>query len=65
MVIETGRPVAEVARDLGIHDGTLGNWFNAYRRAHPEPDEASGPVERARMKEIEDEIRGLRMENES
>jgi len=38
MVIETGRPVAEVARDLGIHDGTLGNWVNAYRRAHPEPD---------------------------
>ena len=26
MVIETGRPIAEVARDLGIHDGTLGNW---------------------------------------
>ena len=26
MVIETGKPIAEVARDLGIHDGTLGNW---------------------------------------
>jgi DNA invertase Pin-like site-specific DNA recombinase len=25
MVIETGKPVAEVARGLGIHDGTLGN----------------------------------------
>ena len=24
MVIETGRPIAQVARDLGIHDGTLG-----------------------------------------
>jgi transposase-like protein len=24
MVIETGKPIAEVARDLGIHDGTLG-----------------------------------------
>jgi transposase-like protein len=23
MVIETGKPIAEVARDLGIHDGTL------------------------------------------
>jgi transposase-like protein len=29
MVIETGKPVAEVARDLGIHDGTLGNWVTA------------------------------------
>jgi Transposase len=26
MVIETGKPIAEVARDLGIHDGALGNW---------------------------------------
>ena len=29
MVIETGKPIAEVARDLGIRDGTLGNWVNA------------------------------------
>jgi transposase-like protein len=46
MVIETGKPIAEVARDLGIHDGTLGNWVNAYRRAHPEPDQPLSPVER-------------------
>jgi len=26
MVLETGRSIAEVARDLDIHDGTLGNW---------------------------------------
>ncbi len=25
MVISTGRPIAEIARDLGIHDGTLSN----------------------------------------
>ena len=31
MVIETGKPIAQVARDLGIHDGTLGNWVNAWR----------------------------------
>jgi transposase-like protein len=64
MVIETGRPIAAVARDLGIHDGTLGNWVNAYRRAHPEPEESLSPVERARVQEMEDEIRRLRMENE-
>ena len=34
-VIEGERPIAEVARDLGIHDGTLGNWLNAWRREHP------------------------------
>jgi hypothetical protein len=32
MVISTGGPIAEVARDLGIHDGTVGNWVNAWRR---------------------------------
>jgi transposase-like protein len=62
MVIETGKPIAEVARDLGIHDGTLGNWVNAWRRAHPAPNEPLTPVERARRTELEDEIRRLRME---
>ena len=65
MVIETGKPIAEVARDLGIHDGTLGNWVNAWRRDNPGPDQALSPVERARVKELEDENRRLRMENES
>ena len=64
MVIETGEPIAEVARDLGIHDGTLGNWVNAWRRDNPGPGQALSPVERARVKELEDENRRLRMENE-
>jgi transposase len=64
MVIETGRPIAEVARDLGIHDGTLGNWVNAWRHANPEPDRPLSPVDRARVTELEDEVRRLRLENE-
>jgi transposase len=31
LVRETGKPVAQVARDLGIISGTLGNWVNADR----------------------------------
>src|SRR4051794_16843101 len=64
MVLETGRPIAEVARDLGINEGTLGNWVNIWRRENPEPQPDLSPVERARVKEMEDEIRRLRMENE-
>jgi transposase-like protein len=64
MVIETGKLIAAVARDLGIHDGTLGKWVNAWRREHPEPDQPLSPVERARVTELEDENRRLRMENE-
>jgi transposase-like protein len=64
LVIETGKPIAEVARDLGVNDGTLGNWVKAWRNANPEPDPEMSPVERARVKEMEDELRRLRMENE-
>ncbi len=64
MVLETGKPIAEVARDLEINEGTLGNWVNRWRSDHPEPEKSETPVERARVKEIEDEIRRLRMENE-
>jgi transposase-like protein len=64
MVIETGRPIAEVARDLGVVAQTLGNWVTAWRDANPAPDKALSPIERARVKEMEDEIRRLRMENE-
>jgi len=63
-VIETGRPVAEVARELQINEGTLGNWVNAWKRHNREPEKALTPVERARVAEMEDEIRRLRMENE-
>jgi transposase-like protein len=65
LVVETGRPIAEVARDLGIHDGTLGNWVNAWRRANSESEQPLTPVERARVREMEDEIRRLRMKMSS
>ncbi len=32
IVRETGKPIAQVARDLGINDGTLANWVKRGRR---------------------------------
>ena len=32
IVLETNKPIAQVARDLGMHAGTLGNWIQAERR---------------------------------
>lgn len=26
IVNETGKPIAQIARDLGVNEGTLGNW---------------------------------------
>jgi transposase-like protein len=43
LVLETGKPIAEVARDLGIYEGTLGNWVNAWRRDNPEPEQPVDP----------------------
>ena len=52
-VLETGRPVAEIARELEVNEGTLGNWVNERMRENPEPDKALTPVERARVAEME------------
>ncbi|SEH01560.1 transposase [Nonomuraea solani] len=32
LVEETGKPVAQVARDLGMNSGTLANWVNMARK---------------------------------
>ena len=32
LVRETGKPIARVARELGVHEGTLGNWVMLDRR---------------------------------
>src|ERR1700749_1717464 len=32
LVRETGKPIAQVARDFGVNEGALGNWVNADRR---------------------------------
>lgn len=63
LVVDTSRPIAEVARDLGINAGTLGNWVAAYREEHP-PSEELTITERARLKELEKENRELRLERD-
>lgn len=64
MVLETGKSVAQVAAELGVHSNTLGNWVAAWRRENPEPEQSLSPTERAHVAELEDEVRRLRMENE-
>ena len=32
LVIDSSRPIAQVVRELGIGEATLGNWVNEYRR---------------------------------
>jgi len=64
LVIETSRPIVEVARELGIHEGTLGAWVNKYRAEHAGDEPTLNLSERARLKELEREVRELRMKTE-
>lgn len=37
MVIQTQRPIAQVARELGVNEGTLGTRVGKCRNKHPGP----------------------------
>ncbi len=34
-VIETGRPINEIAKELEIHEGTLGHWVKQWKNENP------------------------------
>ncbi len=64
LVIEASRPVAEVARQIGVNEGTLGSWVNRYRAEHADDEPPLSVSERARLRELEKEVRELRMKAE-
>lgn len=64
MVVESDRPIAEVAREIGVNEGTLGNWVGSYRREHVDEEPPLTLSERARLRELEREVRELRMKSE-
>ncbi|WP_030689568.1 transposase [Streptomyces sp. NRRL B-1347] len=57
IVLETGKPSAEVARDLGVHEGTLQTWVHR-ARSRADAQAAGGLDETER-----EELRRLREEN--
>jgi transposase len=61
MVVETSRPIVDVARELGINETSLGNWVRAYRQNHAGDEPPLQVSERARLRELERENRELRM----
>ena len=64
LVRETGKPIAQVARDLGINEGTLGNWVNAGKRRRGEGDGALSEDERAELGRLRKENAELAMERD-
>jgi transposase len=64
MVIESSRAIAEVAREIQVNEGTLGNWVNKYRVEHADEEPPLPVSDRARLRELERENRELRMKAE-
>lgn len=63
IVKESGKPIARVARDLGINDGTLGNWVARDRAAQGEPG-ALSESERAELVRLRREVAELQMQRD-
>lgn len=64
LVRETGKPVAQVARDLGINEGTLGNWVNADRRRRGDGSGGLSEDERVELARLRRENAELAMERD-
>jgi transposase len=63
LVHETGKPIAQIARDLGINEGTLGNWVARDRDAGEGRDGLSRD-DVAELKRLRAENAELRMERD-
>jgi transposase len=63
LVRTSGRPIAQIAQELGIYDSTLGNWVRQAQVDRGERDGLSSD-ERARLTELERENARLRMERD-
>jgi transposase len=64
LVFESGRPIAHVARDLGVHRETLRLWVRQAEADSGARNDRLTSAERERLKQLERENRELRRANE-
>jgi transposase len=62
LVTQTGKPIAQVARELGINEGTLGTWCAKQRRAGGNGQAELSESERAELERLRKELVELRMQ---
>lgn len=63
LVIETQRPIVQVARELGISNETLRNWVRRYKDEHSSETTDLDASDRARLRELERRNAELEREN--
>ena len=63
MVLDAGRSIADVARSIGVNEGTLGNWVAKARRERAVGVGLNGD-ERVELAELRAEVAQLRMERD-
>lgn len=64
LVVETGKPIAQVARELGVNAGTLGNWCARDRRRRDGSAAALTEDERAELVRLRKDVVELRMQRD-
>jgi|SRR6516164_6800504 transposase len=64
IVQETGRPIAQVARELGVHEGTLGRWCTQERRRRAGGDGELSESERQELIRLRKENAELVMQRD-
>jgi transposase len=64
LVFDSGRPIAQVAKDLGVHREALRLWVRQAEADAGSRDDRLTTAERERLKELEREVRDLRKANE-
>ena len=64
LVIDTGRTIAEVAREIGIGEQLLGRWVAVERARMDDPPPALDIDERAELERLRREVAELRMDRE-
>ena len=62
LVIDTGRPIAEVAREIGVGEPLLGRWVAQHRSPEDDPPPALDADERAELERLRVEVAELRMD---
>lgn len=61
-VVDSSKPITEVAKAYGVGDDSLRRWLSKYRESHGGPESELTLTGRARLAQLERENRELRAE---